>query len=310
MRWCAAAASWKWTMENTEIAAFFADQEIKIIGNGLLREPQQIGYYRIKDHFASSREPGFIQLPVGCGKTGDSSGLAPFKVAEGRVLIVVPNLTIRGTVLRELDISDPNCFYNKRGVFKPETGPFMSELKTGANLHDCDAAHIVVANIQQFAGANNKWYEKFPRDYFRMILVDEGHHNVAESWSRLFDYFEDALVVSFTATPTRSDGQRVVGHRLYSFSYVRSMMMGFIAPIDALFVQPEQVTFTAQGQTRTLQLAEILEMREHDWFSKGIALSETCNRHIAAAAVQQLREVRRFGSPRQIIAVACSNSSR
>lgn len=73
----------------------------------------------------------------------------------------------------------------------PQTGPFMSELKTGANLHDCDAAHIVVANIQQFAGRNNRWYEKFPRDYFRMILVDEGHHNVAESWRRLFDYFDD-----------------------------------------------------------------------------------------------------------------------
>jgi superfamily II DNA or RNA helicase len=292
-------------MENAEIATFFANQEVKIVGNSLLREPQRDGYFRIKDHFSASREPGFIQLPVGCGKTG-LMGLAPFRVTMGRVLIVVPNLTIRGTVLRELDISDPNCFYSKRGIFMPQTGPFMSELKTGANLHDCDAAHIVVANIQQFTGRNNKWYEKFPRDYFRMILVDEGHHNVAESWRRLFDYFDDALVVSFTATPTRSDGQRVLGQRLYSFSYVRSMIMGFIAPIDALFVHPEQVTFTAQGETRTLQLAEVLEMREHDWFSKGIALSEACNRHIAAAAVQQLREVRRFGGARQIIAVACS----
>ena len=77
-------------MENTEIAAFFADQQIRIVGNGSLREPQQMGYYRIKDHFSSSREPGFIQLPVGCGKTG-LMGLAPFKVTEGRVLIVVPN---------------------------------------------------------------------------------------------------------------------------------------------------------------------------------------------------------------------------
>jgi superfamily II DNA or RNA helicase len=242
---------------------------------------------------------------VGCGKTG-LIGLAPFGVAKGRVLIVVPNVTIRATVLRELDISDPNCFYSKRGIFVPQTGPYISELKIGANLHDCDAAHMIVANIQQFAGQNNKWYEKFPRDYFKMILVDEGHHNVAETWQRLFSYFQDAMVVSFTATPMRSDGQQVFGRRLYSFSYTRSMMMGFIAPIDAIFVWPEDVTFTIQGNTQTLTLNEVLEMREHDWFSRGVALSETCNRHIANAAVLKLREIRQFGTPRQIIAVACS----
>lgn len=292
-------------MDNAEIAAFFANQKVYIVGNSLLREPQRDGYYRIKDHFVSSTEPGYIQLPVGCGKTG-LMGLAAFGVAQGRVLIIVPNLTIRVTVLRELDISDPNCFYNKRGVFIPATGPYMSELKTGANIHDCDEAHMVVANIQQFAGSNNRWYQKFPRDYFRMILVDEGHHNVAATWQRLFDYFEGALVVSFTATPMRSDGQQVLGKRLYSFSYTRSMMMGFIAPIEAVFVRPEDVTFTAQGETRTLSLDEVLETREHDWFSRGIAASETCNRHIADAAVLKLREVRRFGTPRQIIAVTCS----
>jgi Type III restriction enzyme, res subunit len=40
-----------------------------------------------------------------------------------------------------------------------------------------------------------------------MILVDEGHHNVASTWRRLFDYFSDAKVVSYTATPLRSDGK-------------------------------------------------------------------------------------------------------
>jgi len=44
----------------------------------------------------------------------------------------------------------------------------------GANIHDCDAAHIVVANIQQFARVRNRWYEALPTDYFDMILVDEG----------------------------------------------------------------------------------------------------------------------------------------
>ncbi len=47
-------------------------------------------------------------------------------------------------------------------------------------------------------------------------------------------------------------------------------------------------------------------MREKDWFSKGIALSEECDRHVVEASLQRLDETRKYGTPRQIIAVACS----
>ena len=138
-------------MDNAEIAEFFTNQKVKIVANPSLREPQVHGYHRIRDHFAACRDPGYIQLPVGCGKTG-LMGLAPFGVTQGRVLVIVPNLTIRATVLRELDVSDPNCFYSKRGVFQPERGPFVSELKTSANIHDCDDAHIVIATFSNSRG--------------------------------------------------------------------------------------------------------------------------------------------------------------
>ncbi len=292
-------------MTNDQIASFFRDTKVHIYGNAGLREPQIGGYHAIHQHFEESREPCYVQLPVGSGKTG-LIGITPFGLADGRVLVVTPNLTIRDTVQRELDISSPNCFYLRRGVFVPSKGPFISELKTGANLHDCDNAHIVVANIQQFSGANNRWYEKFPRDYFKLVLVDEGHHNVAETWRRLFEYFSDALVVSFTATPLRSDGQKIAGTRVYNFTYTQSMLMGFISPIDALHVTPQSITFTAEGRTNTYSLDEVLAMRDRDWFSRGIALSEVCNRGIVQAAVSKLAEVRRLGSPRQIIAAACS----
>ncbi|MGH8651497.1 MAG: DEAD/DEAH box helicase [Gammaproteobacteria bacterium] len=292
-------------MDNIEIERFFADTTVDIWRNPSLREPQIEGYFAIREHFQNSDEPCYVQLPVGCGKTG-LMGLAAFGIAKGRVLIIAPNLTIRENIRRELNVSDPNCFYTKRGVFVPKDGPYLSELKTGANIHDCDAAHIVVANIQQFAGARNKWYEALPTDYFDMILVDEGHHNVAESWMRLFEYFSDAKVVSFTATPMRSDGQVVSGERVYRFGYARSMIMGFISQIDALFVQPTEITFTAEGETKTLGLDDVMKMREKDWFSRGIALSEECNRSVVNASVHQLHHVRGLGTPRQLIAVACS----
>jgi len=292
-------------MTNEEIKAFFDNTLVNIRGNHLLREPQREGYHAIVEHFDEDGGPSFIQLPVGCGKTG-LMGIAPFGVADGRVLIVAPNLTVRDTIVSGLDISTPDCFYPKWDVFTPVDGPYVSVLKPGANIHDCDNAHIVVANIQQFVGTNNKWYERFPADYFRMILVDEGHHNVAESWRKLFDYFAGARIVSFTATPVRADGQMVEGKKIYSYTYTRAMLMGFISPIDAVYVTPAEVSFTAEGRAQVIPLAEVLLMREHDWFSKGIALSDQCNRHIVQASIKQLTEVKRHGTPRQIIAAACS----
>jgi DNA repair protein RadD len=278
-------------MNNEDIRNFFGNTEVRIWRNPLLREPQIDGYFAIRDHFHQNNEPCYVQLPVGCGKTG-LIGLTPFGIATGRVLVIAPNLTIRDTIRRELNITDPNCFFIKRNVFKPTNGPFLSELKTGANIHDCDAAHIVLANIQQFRGAQNRWYEAFPQDYFHMILVDEGHHNVANTWRRLFDYFSNAKVVSYTATPLRSDGKVATGERVYRFGYGRSMLMGFISQIDALFVKPREIVFTAHGETKSLSLEQVLEMREKDWFSKGVALSEECNRSIVNASVQQLHHVR------------------
>ncbi|MCP4374060.1 MAG: DEAD/DEAH box helicase family protein [Deltaproteobacteria bacterium] len=287
------------------IEQFFSETEVNIWSNPSLREPQIDGYFAIREHFQSSDEPCYVQLPVGCGKTG-LMGLAPFGISKGRVLIIAPNLTIRENIRRELNISDPNCFYTKRGVFIPKDGPYLSELKTGANIHDCDAAHIIVANIHQFSGTRNKWYEALPRDYFDMILVDEGHHNVAESWTRLFDHFNQTKIISFTATPMRSDGKVVSGERVYRFGYARSMIMGFISQIDALFVQPTEITFTIEGETQTLGIEDIMKMRENDWFNRGVALSEECNRSVVNASVQQLHHVRSLGTPRQIIAVAFS----
>jgi DNA repair protein RadD len=293
-------------MNNQDVAKFFHDTETNIYGNSALRDPQREAYQEIFKHFETSSDPCYVQLPVGCGKSG-LIGLTPFGVATGRVLIVVPNLNVRQTIYRELNISDPNCFYSKRGVLAPPlSGPFVTELKAGANAHDCDNAHIILANVQQFGGDNNKWYELFGRDYFHMILVDEGHHNVADTWRRLFEYFADARVVSYTATPVRSDGQKVLGERVYRFGYARSMMMGYISPIDAVYVAPSIISFSAEGQTQTLTLEEVLKMREKDWFSKGIASSEECNRHIVEASIRQLNQVRQHGSPRQIIATTCS----
>src|SRR5262249_4236461 len=65
-----------------------------IEANPKAREPQQGAHRAVRTHFETSSEPVILRIPVGCGKTGVIATL-PFGVANGRVLVITPNLTIR-----------------------------------------------------------------------------------------------------------------------------------------------------------------------------------------------------------------------
>jgi len=47
-------------------------------------------------------------------------------------------------------------------------------------------------------------------------------------------------------------------------------------------------------------------MKEKDWFSRGIALSDPCNQTIVDNSLQRLEQLRETGTAHQLIAVACS----
>jgi superfamily II DNA or RNA helicase len=140
-----------------------------------------------------------------------------------------------------------------------------------------------------------------------MILVDEGHHNVAESWRKVFERFPDAKVVSLTATPFRSDGQSLTGEVVYRYPYAKAMLAGYIKQIHSINVAPAEIYFTYKGDTKRHTLEEVLELREEAWFRKGVSLAPECNVHIVEASIQRMRELRaNTGQNQHIIAAACS----
>lgn len=288
-------------------AAIFSSGIAQILANDRLRIPQREAYMAARRHFSRTREHAIIQLPVGCGKTG-TMGILPFGIATGRALLVTPNLEITRTVVANLDHSLPSSFYRRTGVLGNGTGPVTAVLGPDANLHDCDAADMVVTNIQQLvASSMTKWLDRFSRDYFDLILVDEGHHNVAASWQGVFDRFPRARVTSFTATPIRSDGREVAGRRIYRFPVSAAIREGYVRDLASRRLQPTELYFEHQGSRQRLSLSDVLRLREKDWFSKGIALARECNEHIVDASLQCMRELRGQGEVRhQIIAAACS----
>jgi len=279
-----------------------------IEANDLLREPQREAHRAVREHFADSVAPAIVQIPVGCGKTGIMATM-PFGIAAGRVLVITPNLTIRKGVAQALDIASRECFWTKTRVMPDFTqGPFFAVLNShDANVHDCTESHFVVTNIQQLASSADRWLPQFPPNFFDLILVDEGHHAAAESWQKVFRRFPDAKVVSLTATPFRADDQPLQGEVIYRYPFARAMMNGFIKQITSSSVAPSELSFTYAGESIRHTLPEVLDLREEQWFRRGVALSPECNRHIAEASIQRCERLRaETGLPHQIIAAACS----
>jgi len=91
-------------MTNEEIARFFNNARPHIQGNPDLRDPQVKGWFRTRHYFRNSSEHAILQIPVGCGKTG-LMALLPFETAEGRVLVIAPNLEIRRGISTAFDVA-------------------------------------------------------------------------------------------------------------------------------------------------------------------------------------------------------------
>ena len=98
---------------------YFMTSNPGIKENAELRIPQIDAYFNVYEHFMIDKKTtsAIVVLPTGTGKTG-LMGLLPYSMANGRVLIVTPQLTIKDSVIDSLDPEKPDNFWLKRKVFK------------------------------------------------------------------------------------------------------------------------------------------------------------------------------------------------
>ena len=88
-------------------------------------------------------------------------------------------------------------------------------------------------------------YEKYPRDFFDLIIIDECHRGSANeegSWRKILDYFESASQIGMTATPKRDDNvdtYNYFGEPIYTYSLKQGIDDGFLAPYRVYRVIPD-----------------------------------------------------------------------
>jgi len=298
-----------WVRGNQPIETFFTRLDFNIEENASLREPQRDAYLRTFEFFRAGKNKAILQIPVGCGKTGLSS-ILPFGIAEGRILVIAPNLTIKKGLYEAMDITNrPKCFWRKASVLNKEqmvAGPLACTLDSG-NITVALKSHFVITNIQQLATNVEKWLLQFPDDFFDMIIIDEAHHSAADSWKKVLERFPNAKVIHLTATPFRSDRQEIDGELVYRYSFRSATLKGYIKRLKASYVAPAEIElgFTDE-RGRKYSLEEVCKLKEENWFSRGVALAPLCNKHIVDTSLEKLEELRQTGTQHQLIAVACS----
>lgn len=94
---------------------------------------------------------------------------------------------------------------------------------------------IVVGSIQSLMRDNR--LNKFSKNYFDTIIVDEAHHCLSDSYQKVLEYFNEANVLGVTATPDRGD-MRNLGSFFeslaYEYSLPKAIKEGYLVPIKAL----------------------------------------------------------------------------
>lgn len=279
-----------------------------------MRDPQIEAYAKLVEHYSKAkpeREVGIV-LPVGCGKSGLIT-IAPFAVRAKRALVIAPGTNIADQLFqKDFNPSADECFYRKCGVIAGDEFPEAAEIRgTSSNLGDLETSDVVVTNIQQLQGGANRWLLKLPADFFDLILVDEGHHNVADSWDQIRQHFPTAKIINLSATPARADGQIMAGDIIYSYPVVRAIDKGYVKRLKAVVLNPRTLRFVREDNGVEVEVSqeEVKRLGENDAdFRRSIVSSKETLNAIIDCSIQQLRRLRsETGDQRHKIIVSALN---
>lgn len=96
---------------------------------------------------------------------------------------------------------------------------------------------VVVGSVQTLM--HERRLKKFRPDYFDVIIIDEAHHCVSDSYQRVLQHFNSSDVLGVTATPDRADLKNLGSFfesLAYEYTMPQAIKSGYLVPIKALTV--------------------------------------------------------------------------
>lgn len=158
-----------------------------------------------------------IVIPTGGGKTIVFAKLAEIKAGVGQRSLVLAH--------REELI--------EQAVSKIRAATGLEAHVEKAERHAPRTARVVVASVQTLT--REARLQTWPENHFGLVVCDEAHHAVSQSWRTVLSRFDaTADVVGVTATPDRGD-KRTLAEYFTSLAYevrlVDLIRDGYLAPI-------------------------------------------------------------------------------
>lgn len=125
-----------------------------------------------------------------------------------------------------------------------------------------------------------------------LIIIDEAHHSEARTWIENLQYFSKAKVVKITATAYRTDDKPLVGQLIYKYKLSQAMSKGYVKSLEKFDYVPDNPQFTIDNDGRLYSLEEVLKLKDEEWVSRSVSLSDDCKKSIVDESVKLFREKR------------------
>jgi len=182
----------------------------------------------LKNSRMSGQNKGLVVMATGLGKTI----LAALDVAE-----VKPNKILfvahREEILNQSKNSFKNFIPNKKyGFYKGKNKDLNNE--------------YIFASIQTLGKKSQ--LEKFKKNEFDYIIIDEFHHVGAKSYKNLVEYFEPKFFLGLTATPNRTDNIDILqfcgGNLLYRKDLIDGVNLKLLSNFNYQGIIDKYVDYT------------------------------------------------------------------
>lgn len=196
---------------------------------------QQLAINRTIEAVARGQRRNLLVMATGTGKTYTAFN-------------IIWRLWKNKTAKRVLFLADRNILVDQtiQNDFRPFGGAMK---KLTRSLVDpagrVDTSYeIYLALYQAIMGGEDREpiYDKFPRDFFDLIVVDECHRGSAaedSAWREVLGYFDSAIQIGMTATPKETkyvSNIQYFGEPVYSYSLRQGIEDGFLAPYKVVRV--------------------------------------------------------------------------
>ncbi|MBW4481489.1 MAG: DEAD/DEAH box helicase family protein [Tildeniella torsiva UHER 1998/13D] len=259
----------QWQQISLEKEDLLTSQFYTKVGGKNPRYYQQLAVNRTIEAVARGQRRCLLVMATGAGKTYT-------------VFNIIWRLWKTGTVKRVLFLADRNSLIDQ--TITNDFEPF-GDKKTKLTRRLLDENGRINTSYEVYLGlyqaiigneGQDNLCEKFDRDFFDLVVIDECHRGSAaddSSWRQVLDYFSTAIQVGLTATPKETKYVSNIdyfGEPVYTYSLRQGIEDGFLAPFKVVRVsldkdldgwQPETGEVDDQGQ---LIEDRIYNLRDYD----------------------------------------------